>query len=266
VPYTSGLLHTKPKIWKFNVVDALVIIPTYNERENIEKVVRQIFSLPHHFHVLVIDDNSPDGTADAVRDMMTLFPDNLHLETRKGKLGLGTAYIHGFKWALAREYQYIFEMDADLSHNPNDLVRLYNACKQKGYDLAIGSRYIDGVNVVNWPLSRVLMSYLASIYVRVITGMPVRDTTAGFKCYSRRVLESIDLDEVRFTGYAFQIEMKFAAWKLGYKIKEVSIVFTDRTEGESKMSTGIFREAVWGVIKLKWKSLVNPAKYKSERS
>ena len=266
MPYTSGLLHTKPKIWKFNVVDALVIIPTYNERENIEKVVRQIFSLPHHFHVLVIDDNSPDGTADAVRDMMTLFPDNLHLETRKGKLGLGTAYIHGFKWALAREYQYIFEMDADLSHNPNDLVHLYKACKEKGYDLAIGSRYIDGVNVVNWPLSRVLMSYLASIYVRVITGMPVRDTTAGFKCYSRRVLESIDLDEVRFTGYAFQIEMKFAAWKLGYKIKEVSIVFTDRTEGESKMSTGIFREAVWGVIKLKWKSLVNPAKYKSERS
>jgi len=251
---------------KINVVDALVIIPTYNERENIEKVVRQIFSLPAHFHVLVIDDNSPDGTADAVRDLMKAFPEKLHLETREGKMGLGTAYIHGFKWALDRDYQYVFEMDADLSHNPADLVSLYNACKQDGYDLAIGSRYIDGVNVVNWPLSRVLMSYLASIYVRIITGMPVRDTTAGFKCYSRHVLESIDLDQIRFTGYAFQIEMKFAAWKLGYKIKEVSIVFTDRTEGESKMSTGIFREAVWGVIKLKWKSMMNPAKYKQESS
>jgi len=248
------------------VVDALVIIPTFNERENIGKVVRQIFSLPRHFHVLVIDDNSPDGTADAVRDMMKLFTDNLFLETREGKMGLGTAYIHGFKWALKRHYQYIFEMDADLSHNPADLVRLYKACKEDGYDMAIGSRYIDGVNVVNWPLSRVLMSYLASIYVRIITGLPVRDTTAGFKCYSRHVLESIDLDEIRFTGYAFQIEMKFAAWKLGFKVKEVSIVFTDRTEGESKMSTGIFREAVWGVIKLKWKSMMNPAKYKKEHN
>ncbi len=248
------------------MVDALVIIPTYNERENIEKVVRQIFTLPPHFHVLVIDDNSPDGTADAVRDLMKAFPDKLYLETREGKKGLGTAYIHGFKWALDRDYQYVFEMDADLSHNPADLVHLYNACKQHGYDLAIGSRYIDGVNVVNWPMSRVLMSYLASIYVRVITGLPIRDTTAGFKCYSRHVLESIDLDQIRFTGYAFQIEMKFAAWRLGYKIKEVSIVFTDRTEGESKMSTGIFREAVWGVIKLKWKSMMNPAKYKKESS
>ncbi len=246
------------------MVDALVIIPTYNERENIGKVVRQIFSLPRNFHVLVIDDNSPDGTADAVRDMMKLFTDKLFLETREGKMGLGTAYIHGFKWALSHHYQYIFEMDADLSHNPADLVRLYKACKEDGYDMAIGSRYIDGVNVVNWPLSRVLMSYLASIYVRVITGLPVRDTTAGFKCYSRHVLESIDLDEIRFTGYAFQIEMKFAAWKLGFKVKEVSIVFTDRTEGESKMSTGIFREAVWGVIKLKWKSMMNPAKYKKD--
>ncbi len=248
------------------MVDALVIIPTYNERDNIEKVVYQIFSLPRNFHVLVIDDNSPDGTAEKVRQMMKLFPEELHLETRKGKMGLGTAYIHGFKWALNKNYNYIFEMDADLSHNPKDLVALYNACAEDGYDVAIGSRYIDGVNVVNWPLGRVLMSYLASIYVRVVTGMPVRDTTAGFKCYRSEVLRTIDLDEIRFTGYAFQIEMKFAAWKLGYKIKEISIVFTDRTEGESKMSTGIFREAVWGVIKLKWKSLVNPAKYKKEPS
>ncbi len=244
----------------------MVIIPSYNERENIEKVIRQVFSLQYNFHVLVVDDNSPDGTADVVRKMMSVFPDSLFLETREGKMGLGTAYIHGFKWALKRQYGLIFEMDADLSHNPEDLVRLYDTCAKEGYDLAIGSRYIDGVNVVNWPLSRVLLSYLASIYVRVITRLPIRDTTAGFKCYKRQVLEAIDLNEIKFTGYAFQIEMKFAAWKLGFKVKEVSIVFTDRTEGKSKMSTGIFKEAVWGVIKLKWKSLVSPGKYRAETS
>ncbi len=243
------------------MADSLVIIPTYNERDNIEKVIRLIFSLPRDFHVLVVDDNSPDGTADLVRKLITKFPGQLFLETRKGKLGLGTAYIHGFKWALKRDYEFIFEMDADLSHNPDDLILLYNACAKDGYDLAIGSRYIDGVNVVNWPLGRVLMSYLASIYVRMITGMPIHDTTAGFKCYRRSVLETIDLDDIRFSGYAFQIEMKFTAWKLGFKVKEVSIVFTDRTEGDSKMSTGIFREAVLGVIRLRWQSLVNKKKY-----
>jgi len=247
------------------VADALVIIPTYNEQENIVKILEQIFSLPKKFHVLVVDDSSPDGTAGLVRDMMPGYPDRLFLETRNGKLGLGTAYIHGFKWALARHYEYIFEMDADLSHNPEDLVRLYNTCARKGYDLAIGSRYVDGVNVVNWPLGRVLMSYFASIYVRIITGMPFRDTTAGFKCYKRKVLEAINLDEVKFSGYAFQIEMKFTAWKMGFKVKEVSIVFTDRTLGESKMSSGIFKEAVWGVVKLKWKSLVNPGRFKQPK-
>jgi dolichol-phosphate mannosyltransferase len=244
------------------VVVSLVIIPTYNERDNIEKLVRLIFSLPRDFDVLVVDDNSPDGTAEIVRNLMPMYPGRLFLETRKSKLGLGTAYIHGFKWALARHYEYVFEMDADLSHNPDDLIHLHNACAQEGYDLAIGSRYIDGVNVVNWPMGRVLMSYFASIYVRVITSMPIQDTTAGFKCYKRAVLEAIDLDDIRFTGYAFQIEMKFTAWKLGFKVKEVSIVFTDRTEGASKMSTGIFREAVLGVIKLRWQSLVNRKKYK----
>lgn len=244
------------------VADALVIIPTFNERENIENVVRQVLSQPRAFHILVVDDNSPDGTAELVREMMPVFPDSLFLESRKGKQGLGTAYIHGFKWALEKGYEFIFEMDADLSHNPTDLMLLYDACAEEGYDLAIGSRYVDGVNVVNWPLGRVLMSYLASIYVRVITRMPVHDTTAGFKCYRREVLEDINLDDIRFTGYAFQIEMKFRAWKLGYKIKEVSIVFTDRTEGESKMSTGIFREAVMGVLKLRWKSLIRPSQYR----
>ncbi len=243
------------------MADSLVIIPTYNERDNIEKVIRLIFSLPHDFHVLVVDDNSPDGTAELVRKLITKFPEQLFLESRKGKLGLGTAYIHGFKWALKRDYEFIFEMDADLSHNPDDLILLRNACADEGYDLAIGSRYIDGVNVVNWPLGRVLMSYLASIYVRMITGMPIQDTTAGFKCYRRSVLETIDLDDIRFSGYAFQIEMKFTAWKLGFKVKEVSIVFTDRTEGDSKMSTGIFREAVLGVIKLRWQSIFNKKKY-----
>lgn len=244
------------------MVDSLVIIPTYNERDNIEKVIRLIFSLPHDFHVLVVDDNSPDGTSQLVSKLMDDFPDNLFLENRSSKLGLGTAYIHGFKWALARDYEYIFEMDADLSHNPDDLMHLYNACASDGYDLAIGSRYIDGVNVVNWPMGRVLMSYFASIYVKIVTGMPIHDTTAGFKCYRREVLEAIDLDDIRFSGYAFQIEMKFTAWKLGFKVREVSIVFTDRTEGASKMSTGIFREAVLGVIRLRWQSLVNRKKYR----
>jgi dolichol-phosphate mannosyltransferase len=243
------------------VADSLVIIPTYKEKENIARMIRRVLSLPNGFHMLVVDDNSPDGTADEVRSLMDDYPGRLFLESRAGKLGLGTAYIHGFKWALERAYQYIFEMDADFSHDPNDLPRLYNACANKGYDLAIGSRYIHGVNVVNWPMSRVLMSYFASIYVRVITGLPVQDTTAGFKCYRRKVLETIDLDQIHFTGYAFQIEMKFVTWKLGYKIKEVSIVFTDRTEGVSKMSSGIFKEAVLGVVQLRWKSLIHKRSY-----
>jgi dolichol-phosphate mannosyltransferase len=234
--------------------DSIIIIPTYNERENIEKVLRKIFSLPKEFHVLVVEDNSPDGTASIVKNLMTEFPDKLFIEERKGKLGLGTAYIHGFRWALSRDYQYIFEMDADFSHNPDDLIRLYEVCASGRADMAIGSRYIKGVNVVNWPMGRVLMSYYASAYVRIITGMKIRDTTAGFICYTRKVLESIDFDKIRFTGYAFQIEMKFTAWKLGFNIEEIPIIFTDRTEGESKMSKGIFKEAVFGVIYLKIKS------------
>ncbi len=237
------------------MAESLVIIPTYKEKENIENIIRKVFSLKEAFHVLIIDDNSPDGTADIVRDLLKEFPEQLFLETRKGKLGLGTAYIHGFKWALRRDYQYIFEMDADFSHNPEDLPRLYYACAKEGYDLAIGSRYINGVNVVNWPMGRVLMSYYASAYVRIVTRMKVRDTTAGFKCYRREVLEAINLDKIKFTGYAFQIEMKFLTWKLGYKIKEISIIFTDRTQGVSKMSKGIFKEAVLGVIKLRLRSI-----------
>ena len=243
--------------------DSLVIIPTYKEKENIVKIIRKVFSLPKDFDILVIDDNSPDGTADEVRRVLHEFPGRLFLETRKGKLGLGTAYIFGFKWALARDYQYIFEMDADFSHNPEDLVRLYHACATDGYDLAIGSRYINGVNVINWPMGRVLMSYYASAYVRLITGMSIRDTTAGFTCYRRQVLEAIELSKVRFTGYAFQIEMKFLAWKMGFKIKEVSIVFTDRSEGESKMSKGIFKEAVLGVIMLRINSIFKKPKRKT---
>lgn len=235
--------------------DSLVIIPTYKEKNNIEKIIRKVFSLSKEFNVLVIDDNSPDGTADEVRKIMPEYKDKLFLETRKGKLGLGTAYIKGFKWALERDYEYIFEMDADFSHNPDDLTRLYQACAEEGYDMAIGSRYINGVNVVNWPMGRVLMSYYASAYVRFITGMKIKDTTAGFKCYHRRVLEAINLDKINFIGYAFQIEMKYTAWKLGFKIKEISIIFADRSEGESKMSKGIFKEAVLGVIKLRIKSL-----------
>jgi dolichol-phosphate mannosyltransferase len=233
------------------VADALVIIPTYNERENIETVTRAVMSLPQPFELLVVDDNSSDGTADIVRNLMKEYPDRIHLEVRAGKLGLGTAYIHGFRWALSKGYDYVFEMDADMSHNPADLVRLYKSCKEDGNDLAIGSRYIKGVNVVNWPIGRVIMSYYASVYVRLITGMPIKDATAGFKCYRRRVLESIELDRIRFMGYAFQIEMKFTAWKLGFKLKEVPIIFTDRQEGVSKMSTRIFREAFFGVIQMK---------------
>lgn len=225
-------------------------------------MVRKVFSLPKAFHILVIDDNSPDGTAEIVRTLQPEFVGRLFIETRKGKLGLGTAYIHGFKWALAHDYNYIFEMDADFSHNPEDLQPLYNACAIEGYDLAIGSRYINGVNVVNWPMGRVLMSYYASAYVRIITGMSIRDTTAGFKCYKREVLQAINLDKIQFTGYAFQIEMKFLAWKLGFKIKEISIIFMDRSAGVSKMSTGIFKEAVLGVIKMRWQSLFR--KYKRQ--
>jgi dolichol-phosphate mannosyltransferase len=231
--------------------DSLVLIPTYNERENIEAIIRKVMSLEHLFHVLVIDDGSPDGTATIVRALQQEFSDRLFLEERKGKLGLGTAYIHGFKYAINQGYEYIFEMDADFSHNPYDLIRLYKACSEEGYDMAIGSRYVQGVNVVNWPMSRVLMSWFASLYVRFITGMPIADTTAGFKCYRRRVLETIQLNKIRFVGYAFQIEMKFLTYKFGFKIKEVPIIFTDRTKGVSKMSSGIFKEAVLGVLKMK---------------
>jgi len=237
------------------VADSLIIIPTYKEKENIERIIRKIFSLKKAFHILVIDDNSPDGTATIVKELIPEFSQRLFLEIRKGKLGLGTAYIHGFKWAIKRNYDYIFEMDADFSHNPEDLLKLYDACAVDGYDLAIGSRYINGVNVVNWPMGRVLMSYYASAYVRFITRMKVRDTTAGFKCYKRAVLEAINLDKIKFTGYAFQIEMKFITWKLGFRIKEISIIFTDRTHGVSKMSKGIFKEAILGVMKLRLRSI-----------
>jgi len=232
------------------VSDSLVIIPTYNEKENIEKIIRKVFSLSYFFEILIIDDGSPDGTAEIVKKLQLEYP-ALHLEQRKGKLGLGTAYIHGFNWALARsQYEFIFEMDADFSHNPDDLVRLREACV-KGADVAIGSRYVKGVNVVNWPMSRVLMSYFASMYVRIITGINIQDATAGFKCYRRRVLNTIPLDKIKFVGYAFQIEMKFTAINYGFNVVEVPIIFTDRTEGTSKMSTRIFREAFFGVIQMK---------------
>jgi len=234
--------------------DSIIIIPTYNEKENLEKMIRKVFSLKKAFHILIVDDNSPDGSAQIVKDLQKEFPGQLHLEERKGKLGLGTAYIHGFKWALKNNYEYIFEMDCDFSHNPNDLIKLYNACARDGADVAIGSRYITGVNVVNWPMGRVLMSYYASAYVRFITGMKIRDTTSGFKCYRRKVLETIKLDKVKFIGYAFQIEMKFTAYKLGFKIVEIPIIFTDRLEGTSKMSKGIFKEAILGVIQMRIKS------------
>jgi dolichol-phosphate mannosyltransferase len=237
------------------VSDSLVIIPTYNEKENIERIIRVVFSLEKVFHVLIVEDNSPDGTADIVKSLMKEFPEKLFIEERKGKLGLGTAYIHGFKWAIDKGYDYIFEMDADFSHNPHDLLKLYDACARDGADLSIGSRYIKGVNVVNWPMGRILMSYYASAYVRFVTRIKVRDTTAGFVCYRRKVLEAINLDKIKFIGYAFQIEMKYTAWKLGFKITEVPIIFTDRTEGESKMSSGIFKEAVLGVINLRFRNI-----------
>ena len=238
----------------------IVIIPTYNEIENISDIIERIMALPGNFEGLIIDDGSPDGTAQAVKSMQTAHPDRVHLIERSGKMGLGTAYIAGFKHALASGYDYIFEMDADFSHNPDDLVRLYEACALQGYDMAIGSRYITGVNVVNWPMGRVLMSFFASKYVQFITGIPIKDTTAGFKCYHRKVLEAINLDKIRFIGYAFQIEMKFTAWKLGFNIVEVPIIFTDRTRGNSKMSKHIFREAVFGVIYMKVKSWFKPYK------
>lgn len=237
--------------------DSLVIIPTYNEKENIEKIIRKVFSLTQPFHVLIIDDGSPDGTADIVKSLQGEYPGHLFIEERPGKQGLGTAYIYGFKWALQRNYAYIFEMDADFSHNPDDLSRLREACLPSGQagingaDLAIGSRYVKGVNVVNWPMGRVLMSYFASMYVRIITRIDIQDATAGFKCYRRIVLETIPLDKIKFVGYAFQIEMKFTAIKYGFKVVEVPIIFTDRTEGTSKMSTRIFREAFLGVIQMK---------------
>ena len=235
--------------------DNLVIIPTYNEKENIEKIIRVVFSLEKTFDVLIVEDNSPDGTADIVKSLMDEFKDNLFILERKGKLGLGTAYIAGFKWALERAYDYVTEMDADFSHNPKDLIRLYDALKNQDADVAIGSRYIKGVNVVNWPMGRVLMSYYASKYVRIITGLKIMDTTAGFVCWSKKVLETFDLDKIRFVGYAFQIEMKYTAVKLGFKVIEVPIIFTDRTEGESKMNKSIFREAIFGVIQLRIRGL-----------
>lgn len=241
--------------------DSIVIIPTYNEKENIENIIRAVFALPKSFHILIIDDGSPDGTASIVRGLMQdEFTDRLFMVERQGKLGLGTAYICGFKWALEHGYDFVFEMDADFSHNPEDLPRLYQACADEGFDVAVGSRYVSGVNVVNWPMGRVLMSYYASRYVQFVTGIPVRDTTAGFKCYRRRVLETVDLDAIRFKGYAFQIEMKFTAYKLGFKIKEVPVIFVNRREGTSKMSGGIFGEALFGVMRLRWAAITGKIK------
>ena len=238
----------------------IVIIPTYNEKENIEKIVRKVFSLPEAIDILVVDDNSPDGTGTIIKNLMQEFSGKLFLEERLGKQGLGTAYIHGFKWSLNKGYEYIFEMDADFSHNPEDLIRLRETCEKEGTDLAIGSRYINGVTVMNWPMPRLIMSYYASAYVRMILGIEIRDTTAGFKCYKRIVLETIDLENISFTGYAFQIEMKFTAWKHGFKLKEIPIIFIDRREGVSKMNTKIFKEAFFGVIKMKVQSFFR--KYK----
>ncbi len=236
------------------MVKSLIIIPTYNEIENIKRLIRSIFALSNGYHILVVDDNSPDGTADESEKLSISYPGRLFIIKRKGKMGLGTAYITGFKWAIDRDYDYVFEMDADFSHDPAYLPALHDACAQGGADLAIGSRYVSGVNVVNWPLGRILMSYFASAYVRLVTGMKVKDTTAGFKCYRSEVLKSVDLDKITFKGYAFQIEMKFAVWKLGYKITEVPIIFTERRHGSSKMTGGIFNEALWGVIIMKFKS------------
>lgn len=234
--------------------ESVVIIPTYKEEANIESLVRKIFSLNLPLEILIIDDNSPDQTSQIIRQLQEEFPDRLYLYQRPGKQGLGTAYIEGFKWALDHDYDFIFEMDADFSHNPEDLTRLYDACKNDGADLAIGSRYVKGVNVVNWPIGRVFLSFMASKYVGLVTRMPIKDTTAGFACFRKEVLRTIDLDKIRFKGYAFQIEMKFAAWKTGFQLKEIPIIFTDRSKGESKMSKGIFREALLGVIEMKIKS------------
>lgn len=238
-------------------VDSVVIIPTYNEKENVAAIIEAVFALPRQFDVLIIDDNSPDGTAEIVKSLQAAHPERLHLIQRQGKLGLGTAYIAGFKWALDHGYDYIFEMDADFSHNPNDLMKLHDACARQGADVAVGSRYVTGVNVVNWPMGRVLMSFYASRYVRIVTGMPINDATAGFVCYRREVLKTLPLDDIRFKGYAFQIEMKFLAYKYGFKIAEVPIIFVNRVLGTSKMSSGIFSEGFFGVLRLKWSSLFN---------
>ena len=236
-------------------LDKLVIIPTYNEKENVQNILEAVFELQGDFHVLIVDDGSPDGTADIVRDLQNTFAGRLFLEERRGKLGLGTAYIHGFKWAIAKGYEFIFEMDADFSHNPNDLIRLYDACKSHKADVAIGSRYVKGGGVINWPKDRIALSKGGSLYTRIITWMPIKDPTAGFMCYTSKVLESINFDSITFVGYAFQIEMKFAAWKLGFKIKEVPIIFQDRTKGQSKMNKGIVKEGILGVLNLRWQSL-----------
>ncbi len=234
--------------------DSIVIIPTYNEKENIENIIRKVFSFDKEFHILIVDDGSPDGTADIVKRLQKDFSDKLFIIEREGKLGLGTAYITAFHWAIEKKYDFIFEMDADFSHPPHDLLNLYDACKNQGFDLAVGSRYVKGISVVNWPLGRILMSYYASTYVRTVLGMTIKDTTAGFVCYRREVLENIGIDNIRMKGYGFQIEMKYRAYKCNYKIKEVPIIFTDRTEGNSKMSGGIFSEAFWGVLKLRFNS------------
>ncbi len=235
--------------------DSLIIIPTFNEKENIESIIKKVFSLKKQFNILIVDDNSLDGTAKIVKTLQKTYPKKLFIEERSKKLGLGTAYIHGFKWALKKDYEFIFEMDADFSHNPDDLIQLYDVVKNNNGDLAIGSRYVKGVNIVNWPMSRLLLSFFASKYVKIITGMPIHDSTAGFKCYKKKILQTIELDKIQFVGYAFQIEMKFKAWKYGFRIVEVPVIFTDRKEGESKMSGGIFFEAVFGVLQMKIKSI-----------
>ena len=235
--------------------DSLIIIPTFNEKENIESIIKKVFSLKKQFNILIVDDNSLDGTAKIVKTLQKTYPKKLFIEERSKKLGLGTAYIHGFKWALKKDYEFIFEMDADFSHNPDDLIKLYDVVKNNNGDLAIGSRYVKGVNIVNWPMSRLLLSFFASKYVKIITGMPIHDSTAGFKCYKKKILQTIELDKIQFVGYAFQIEMKFKAWKYGFRIVEVPVIFTDRKEGVSKMSGGIFFEAVFGVLQMKIKSI-----------
>ncbi|GAB5557858.1 MAG: polyprenol monophosphomannose synthase [Schleiferiaceae bacterium] len=243
--------------------DSIVVIPTYNEKDNIIDIIETVFGLEHDFDILIVDDGSPDGTGQMVKDLQEKYSGRLHLEERAGKMGLGTAYIHGFKWSLDRHYDFVFEMDADFSHNPKDLVRLRQACIEENADLAIGSRYITGVNVVNWPMSRVLLSYFASKYVRIVTGLPINDTTAGFICYKRKVLENIRFNKIKFVGYAFQIEMKFKAWKYGFHLTEVPVIFTDRTKGTSKMSKGIIKEAIFGVLSLKFSSFFKTYKQKA---